>query len=81
MQHALLGPGWMPPGFAVRYEPATPRWRVGGDWYDIAELADNRIGIIVGDCVGRGLAAASVMGQLRSACRALLLEAQGRRRR
>jgi anti-sigma regulatory factor (Ser/Thr protein kinase) len=39
------------------------------------ELADGRIGVVVGDCVGRGLAAASVMGQLRSACRALLLEA------
>jgi anti-sigma regulatory factor (Ser/Thr protein kinase) len=30
--------------------------------------------LIVGDCVGHGLAAATVMGQLRSACRALLLE-------
>ena len=31
--------------------------------------------MIVGDCVGHGLAAATVMGQLRSACRALLLRA------
>ncbi|MGO8982903.1 MAG: SpoIIE family protein phosphatase [Streptosporangiaceae bacterium] len=77
LQHAILGPGWMPPGFAVRYEPATPPLEVGGDWYDIAELAGNRIGIIVGDCVGRGLPAASVMGQLRSACRALLLQSAG----
>jgi anti-sigma regulatory factor (Ser/Thr protein kinase) len=29
---------------------------------------------VVGDCVGHGLAAATVMGQLRSACRALLLD-------
>ena len=29
---------------------------------------------MVGDCVGHDLAAATVMGQLRSACRALLLE-------
>ena len=76
LQHALLGPARLPPGFAVRYEPATPPLEVGGDWYDIAELPDGRIGIIVGDCVGRGLAAASVMGQLRSACRALLLDVQ-----
>ena len=76
LQHAMLGPGRLPPGFAVRYEPATPPLEIGGDWYDVAELPDNRVGIIVGDCVGRGLAAASVMGQLRSACRALLLEAQ-----
>ena len=77
LQHALLGPGRLPPGFAARYEPATPPLEIGGDWYDIAELPDDRIGIIVGDCVGRGLPAASVMGQLRSACRALLLDAQG----
>ena len=76
LQHALLGPARLPPGFAVRYEPATPPLEIGGDWYDIAELPDGRIGIIVGDCVGRGLAAASVMGQLRSACRALLLDVQ-----
>ena len=73
----MLGPARLPPGFAVRYEPATPPLEVGGDWYDIAELPDGQIGIIVGDCVGRGLAAATVMGQLRSACRALLLDAPG----
>jgi PAS domain S-box-containing protein len=77
LQHAMLGPSRLPPGFAVRYEPATPPLEIGGDWYDVAELPDGRIGIVVGDCVGRGLAAASVMGQLRSACRALLLDAPG----
>ena len=41
---------------------------VGGDWYNIVELPDGRIGIVVGDCVER-LDAATVMGQLRSACR------------
>jgi anti-sigma regulatory factor (Ser/Thr protein kinase) len=35
------------------------------------------MGLVVGDCVGRGLPAAAVMGQLRSACRALLLQAAG----
>ncbi len=77
LQHAVLGPGRMPPGFAARYEPATPPLEIGGDWYDVAELPDGRVGIIVGDCVGRGLPAASVMGQLRSACRALLLDSPG----
>jgi anti-sigma regulatory factor (Ser/Thr protein kinase) len=47
---------------------------VGGDWYDILQLEDGRIALVVGDCVGHGLAAATVMGQLRSACRALLLD-------
>ncbi|WP_053674806.1 SpoIIE family protein phosphatase [Streptomyces sp. WM4235] len=74
LQRAILGPSRLPAGFAVRYEPATQPLEVGGDWYDTVTLPDGRIGIVVGDCVGRGLEAASVMGQLRSACRALLLQ-------
>ncbi|MFE6488899.1 SpoIIE family protein phosphatase, partial [Streptomyces sp. NPDC057757] len=74
LQRAILGPSRLPAGFAVRYEPATQPLEVGGDWYDTVTLSDGQIGIVVGDCVGRGLEAASVMGQLRSACRALLLQ-------
>ncbi|MFF4780033.1 SpoIIE family protein phosphatase [Streptomyces griseorubiginosus] len=74
LQRAILGPAHLPDGFAVRYEPATPPLEVGGDWYDTVALPDGRTGIVVGDCVGRGLEAATVMGQLRSACRALLLQ-------
>jgi PAS domain S-box-containing protein len=74
LQHAILGPAALPGGFAVRYQPASSPLQVGGDWYDVVDLDDGRIALIVGDCVGHGLAAATVMGQLRSACRALLLE-------
>ncbi|MFF0579832.1 SpoIIE family protein phosphatase [Streptosporangium saharense] len=74
LQRAILGPSSLPDGFAVRYEPATRPLEVGGDWYDTIALPDGRIGVVVGDCVGRGLEAAAVMGQLRSACRALLLQ-------
>ena len=74
LQRAILGPARLPAGFAARYEPASRPLEVGGDWYDIVELPDRRIGIVVGDCVGHGLDAATVMGQLRSACRALLLQ-------
>ncbi|MFC7381437.1 SpoIIE family protein phosphatase [Sphaerisporangium rhizosphaerae] len=77
LQRAILGPSQLPDGFAVRYEPAGRPLEVGGDWYDIVPLAEERIGIVVGDCVGRGLKAAAVMGQLRSACRALLLQDAG----
>ena len=73
LQHAILGPD-VSGGFAVRYQPATRPLHVGGDWYDVVNLDDGRVALIVGDCVGHGLAAATVMGQLRSACRALLLE-------
>ncbi|OCB13975.1 SpoIIE family protein phosphatase [Mycobacterium intracellulare] len=74
LQHAILGPADLPSGFAVRYQAATRPLQVGGDWYDIVDLEDGRIALVVGDCVGHGLAAAAVMGQVRSACRALLFE-------
>ncbi|GAA2993009.1 SpoIIE family protein phosphatase [Actinokineospora diospyrosa] len=77
LQRAILGPAVLPAGFVVRYEPAASPVGVGGDWYDTVPLPDGRIGIVVGDCVGRGLNAAVVMGQLRSACRALLLQDVG----
>ncbi|MEV4614970.1 SpoIIE family protein phosphatase [Kitasatospora sp. NPDC049258] len=77
LQRAILGPSRLPDGFAVRYEPAGRPLEVGGDWYDTVALPDGRLGIVVGDCVGRGLQAATVMGQLRSACRALLLQEAG----
>ncbi|MFG1934004.1 SpoIIE family protein phosphatase [Mycobacterium sp. NPDC048908] len=72
LQHAILGPAQPPGGFAARYQAASRPLQVGGDWYDIVDLEDGRIALIVGDCVGHGLAAATVMGQVRSACRALL---------
>lgn len=74
LQHAILGPAHLPRGFAVRYQAASRPLQVGGDWYDVVDLEDGRIALIVGDCVGHGLTAATVMGQLRSACRALLLD-------
>ncbi|ROS75306.1 SpoIIE family protein phosphatase [Cellulomonas sp. PhB143] len=63
-----LGPGWH-----TLYRPADGRLLVGGDWYDVVDLGQGRTGVVVGDCVGHGLGAAAVMGQLRSAARALML--------
>jgi serine phosphatase RsbU (regulator of sigma subunit) len=74
LQRAVLGPTALPEGFAVHYEPASGTLEVGGDWYDVVDLPGGRYGVVVGDVVGRGLPAAAVMGQLRSAIRALLLE-------
>lgn len=74
LQHAILGPAQLPSGFAVRYQAASRPLQVGGDWYDIVDLEDGRIALIVGDCVGHGLSAAAVMGQVRSAWRALLFD-------
>ena len=77
LQRSILGPTAVPPSIAVRYFPAIQPLEVGGDWYDVVELEGGRLGIVVGDCTGRGLPAAATMGQLRSACRALLLQARG----
>lgn len=72
LQRAMLPTMEPPAGFAVRYEPAVAPLEIGGDWYDVLAVNDHQIGIVVGDCVGRGLPAAAVMGQLRSSARALL---------
>jgi PAS domain S-box-containing protein len=77
LQHAILGPTELPHGFAARYTPAVPPLEVGGDWYDVIPLPGQRTGVVAGDCVGRGLPAAAVMGQLRSASQAVLLRAPG----
>lgn len=73
LQRAMMPTTRPPVGFSVRYEPAVSPLEVGGDWYDVLVIGDDRIGIIVGDCVGSGLGAAAVMGQLRSSARALLV--------
>ncbi|SEH52650.1 PAS domain S-box-containing protein [Mycolicibacterium rutilum] len=77
LQRSLLAPIDLPAGFAVRYEPAVHPLEIGGDFYDVLPVAEHRIGVVVGDCVGRGLAAAAVMGQLRASTRALLLTGAG----
>ena len=77
LQHAILAPTELPHGFAARYTPAVPPLEVGGDWYDVIPLPGQRTGVVAGDCVGRGLPAAAVMGQLRSASQAVLLRAAG----
>lgn len=53
---------------AARYQSASEATRVGGDWYLVAAAQDpRRVALCVGDVVGRGLPAASVMSRLRSA--------------
>jgi PAS domain S-box-containing protein len=56
---------------AARYVPAVAELSVGGDWYDVVPLDNERVAIAVGDIVGRGINAAAVMGQLRSALSAV----------
>src|SRR4051812_3761271 len=58
--------------FAARYVPAE-HGGVGGDWYDVFELDNGDIWVVVGDVVGHGLHAAIVMGRIRSALRSYAL--------
>jgi len=60
--------------FAARYLPGTVGVDVGGDWYDVIHLSDGRIGLVIGDVVGKGVRAAATMGQLRNALRAFAFE-------
>jgi PAS domain S-box-containing protein len=55
---------------ASYYLPGVTGTEVGGDWFDLIPLPAGRIGIMIGDVMGRGMTAAAVMGQLRAAARA-----------
>lgn len=60
---------------AAHYEAAGAE--VGGDWYDAFALPGGRLGVVLGDVAGRGVPAASAMGQLRSVTRAFALADDG----
>jgi serine phosphatase RsbU (regulator of sigma subunit)/anti-sigma regulatory factor (Ser/Thr protein kinase) len=77
MQRTML-PDALPevPGlrFSAKYLPAGSGIRMGGDWYDVFQLPNGRIAFVIGDVVGRGVLAASVMAEIRIALRAYLME-------
>lgn len=73
LQQAIIPPqlAYNIPGYriAVRYQPALREAEVGGDFYDIFELGDGRVGILIGDVAGKGLAAAIRVAAARHAIR------------
>ena len=50
--------------------PGSDVAEVGGDWFDVIPLTGGRVALVVGDVMGRGMRAATIMGQLRTAVRA-----------
>jgi PAS domain S-box-containing protein len=77
LQRALLPAQVRPPAgveVAVRYLPAAPGLEVGGDWYDLVVGDHGSLAVVVGDVAGRGIQAAAVMGRLRIALRAYILD-------
>lgn len=61
-------PGWET---AAVYD-AAGRTDVGGDFYDVVPVGGQRLAVVVGDVMGRGVGAAAAMAHVRSAIRAYL---------
>ncbi|MFC8246716.1 SpoIIE family protein phosphatase [Streptomyces chartreusis] len=65
----------LPGGLAVaRYLPARRGLQVGGDWYDVIALSEDRVALVIGDVQGHSAGAATIMGQMRTAVRAYAVE-------
>ena len=63
--------------FDAEYRAGAAGTYVGGDWYDVFELDDERIFFSVGDVMGKGAAwAVALMGQVRSSLRAYAVAGQ-----
>ena len=58
------------PGFAIEAR-CIPCREVGGDWFDYLPLEDGRLGVILADVSGKGMAAALLMSSTRSIIRLL----------
>jgi serine phosphatase RsbU (regulator of sigma subunit) len=77
LQHALL-PEQLPQirgaQASARFEPGEQGLEVGGDWYDLIPVDDQRLLMVVGDVTGRGLRAATTMASLRYSIHAYAAE-------
>ncbi|MET9256285.1 SpoIIE family protein phosphatase [Streptomyces sp. NPDC003717] len=58
----------------ARYLPSTAGLELGGDWYDVIPLPDHHVALVIGDVQGHSAAAATLMGQMRTALRAYAIE-------
>ncbi|WP_069386205.1 SpoIIE family protein phosphatase [Cellulosimicrobium cellulans] len=56
------------------YAPNSEHAQVGGDWYDVLQIAPDVVGLVIGDVVGHDVEAAAAMGQLRSVVRSYAYE-------
>ena len=59
-------------GFAAEYVPTGDAAEVGGDFYDVVPLPDDRWLVVVGDVSGKGVQAAAVTGLVRDVIRVLV---------
>ncbi len=54
-----------------------PALAVGGDYYDLIELEDGRLGFAIGDVSGKGISAALLMASLRASLRGMTVDGPG----
>jgi serine phosphatase RsbU (regulator of sigma subunit)/anti-sigma regulatory factor (Ser/Thr protein kinase) len=77
LQRSLL-PGTLPELDRVhsvaRYRPGRLNTQAGGDFYDVLEIDERLVALVVGDVVGHGPRAAAVMGRLSAAATGYLLD-------
>ena len=73
LQTSLLRPvkGLLGLEIGLAFQPAHLAERVGGDFYDLFALGDERVAIVVGDVCGSGVQAASLTETVRATLRAL----------
>lgn len=58
----------------VKYQPASREAEVGGDFYDVFDLGEGRIGVLIGDVAGKGLRAAVRVAEARYSIRSYAYE-------
>jgi len=75
---AGLFPRTLPPLRTLDYAGACIQARqVGGDYYDFLNLGGDRLGFVIGDISGKGIAAALLMANLQANLRSLCAVASG----
>lgn len=77
LQRTLLAPGrYSSDNYEISpvYQPAMSEARVGGDFYDIIPISDDKVALLIGDVSGKGLAAAVHTAMVKYSLRAFLHE-------
>ena len=75
LSRSMLPEAPVVPGLELvtRYLPAATGPKIGGDWFDVIPLASGATAFVIGDVVGHGVPAATIMGQVRTAVRSYAL--------
>ena len=76
LQRSLLPPPRNYPGILIGsdYQAASKEAEIGGDFYDAYRIDETKVALVVGDVVGKGLAAATHTAEVKFPLRAILRE-------